>query len=291
MKSMTGFGRADRTVQGFRIHVEVQSINQKRGLDVSLNLPREYSHLEQPLRDLAGAGLSRGRVSLSLTVKAVHPGGEFRIDRKRLKDVHKELKALGKELDLPGEVSLEFLLKIPGVILAGEAATAPETLQKEVLAVAKVALAQMHAFRDREGAHLAKELKRLFVGVGKKVTSIDRMSGRAKRDLRLGLERRLREAGLVVGPDDERVAREVVLLVEKSDLTEELARLEAHLMEAVRLLSSGDPAGRTLEFLLQEIGREVNTIGSKSQTLAITQDVVAIKAELEKIREQIQNLE
>ncbi len=290
MKSMTGFGRAIADISGWRVEVEVQSVNQKRGLDLHISTPREYAQLERPLREVASGAALRGRLSLALQVKAPPAPEGLNINRAKLKAAHREALELARDLGLTESVSLDFLLRLPGVLESTVRPPDPEALGKATARAARAALADWNAFRQREGAHLARELARLLTGIRKHVARINASVSKAKTHLGDSLKKRLREAGLELGRDDERVAKEIALLIERADVTEELARLAAHLDEAARLISSGGE-GRTLEFLLQEIGREVNTIGSKSQSLPITRSVVAIKAELEKMREQIQNLE
>ncbi|GAB4244118.1 MAG: YicC family protein [Candidatus Methylacidiphilales bacterium] len=290
MKSMTGFGRGSAEVHGWRIEMEVQSVNQKRGLDLNFLLPRDYTFLERILRQEAGRAAARGRLTLSLQIKAPPAPEGLRVNRARLKAAHREALELARDLGLAEPASLDFLLKLPGVLETPSPAPDPAVLEKAVLQATRTALANWNAFRQREGSHLVRELGRLLALIQKQVARLHKAAGQAKAHLGSSLKKRLREAGLELGRDDERVAKEIALLVERADVTEELARLDAHLDEARRIISSGGEV-RPLEFLLQEIGREVNTVGSKSQSLAISRCVVTIKADLEKMREQIQNLE
>lgn len=290
MNSMTGFGRATAQIQGWHLDIEAQSVNQKRGFDLLISTPRDYSFLERPLREAAVGAASRGRLTLTAQVKAPPAPQGLRVNRNHLRAAHREAQQLAKDLGLPAPTSLEFLLRLPGVLETSPQPPNPETLCQAAADATRRALTAWNRFRQREGAHLARELARLLTLIQRHLTPIRSAAGKAKTSLATSLHQRLRDAALDIRPDDDRIAREIALLVERADITEELARLTAHLEEARRLIRAGGEA-RPLEFLLQEVGREVNTIGSKSQSLTITRSVVAIKAELEKMREQLQNLE
>lgn len=290
MKSMTGFGKGAVEVKGWRVEVEVQSVNQRRGFDLVVSVPRDHGYLERFLREVCAGVAGRGRLTVSVGVRPPPAPDGLGVNRARLRAVREAARDLAEELGVAEPASLEFFLGLPGVLEPVGGQAEPEVLGQAAIRAARAALKEWDGFRAREGKELARELARLLGAARRQVVRMAAAAGKAKVDLGASLRRRLREAGLELGRDDERVAKEIALLVERADITEELARLGSHLEEAGRLIGAGGE-GRALEFLLQEAGREVNTIGSKTQSLAISRCVIALKGDLEKMREQIQNLE
>jgi len=293
MRSMTGFGRAEAKLPGFRLRVEINSVNNKKGLDVLVNLPREFASAENRVRELVERKIDRGRVSLqaALDRAGAQKKNGLQIDKQRLATLHKELKTLARETGCSEELSLEFLLKLPGVMNDAAGPAMGEAEEKVLLKTVDSALAEFLNFREREGSFLAKDLISLFHKLEDTVKRIEKLRPKLTQQYRETLRKRIADAGVDLPPDDERLQKELVLFADRSDVSEEIKRLEAHFTEARRILKIKKPGGRTLEFLLQEIGREVNTIGSKANALEISQAVIDLKTELEKIREQVQNLE
>lgn len=293
MKSMTGFGRAEARSGGRKLQVEISSVNSRKGLDLQISLPRELAALESGLRTQVQEALSRGRVTVEVACRTgeTASGPELRIDAARLKAARRQVMAAARAVGVPGEVSLEFLLRLPGVAGESQREADAAALAPALTATAAKALEAFQKSRAREGAFLCRDLKSKFAAIGKLADEVAaRKDGHTARH-REALARRLKEAGLNLPLDDDRLARELALFADRSDISEELTRLAAHLEEARRLLSTASAIGRNLDFLLQEIGREINTIGSKANDLEISRRVVAMKTELEKIREQAQNLE
>ncbi|MDR1305251.1 MAG: YicC family protein [Verrucomicrobiales bacterium] len=292
MKSMTGFGKAEASVAGRKIKVEISSVNNRKGLDLIVSVPREFAALEQELRELAQTGLSRGRVTVSVSVSdSVAGNGGLGVNKNLLRHYHRELKALAKELSVSDTVGLDLLLRLPGVLGEGAAGADDERTRTAVTGIFTQALAALQKSRAREGAFLCQALAGQFGGLRKAVADIARRKDAVLARYRENLQKRLAAAALTVAPDDERLLKELVIFSDRCDISEEVTRLRAHFAEARRLLQTADAIGRNLDFLLQEIGREVNTIGSKANDLAISRAVVTLKTELEKIREQAQNLE
>jgi uncharacterized protein (TIGR00255 family) len=293
MKSMTGFGRAEARAGGRTLQVQISSVNSRKGLDLQINLPRELAALESSVRAQVQEALSRGRVTVEVACRTADnaSGPELRIDVARLKAARRQVLAAARAAGVTGEVSLEFLLRLPGVISESTPEADAATLAPTLTATVAKALESFQKSRAREGAFLCRDLKSKFAAIGKLVAAVAaRKEGHTAR-YREALARRLKEAGLELPLDEERLARELALFADRSDISEELTRLAAHLEEARRLLTTATAIGRNLDFLLQEIGREINTIGSKANDLEISRRVVAMKTELEKIREQAQNLE
>lgn len=293
MKSMTGFGKAEHRSGGRELQVEISSVNNRKGLDVQINLPRDWSALEAGLRAQVQDALSRGRVLVSVSCRvaerATRPA--WRIDAMRLKEAHREVQAAARKVGLSGEVSLEFLLRLPGVLEEAEPQADVAALEPALTTTVAKALEAFQKSRTREGAFLCRDLKSKFAAIGKMARLVAARKADHTARHRDALVRRLKEAGLEIPMDDDRLAKELALFADRSDISEELTRLAAHLAEARRLLSTASAIGRNLDFLIQEIGREINTIGSKANDLEISRHVVAMKTELEKIREQAQNLE
>jgi len=283
-------------VSGQRYKVEFSSVNSKKGVDLLVSLPREFSSLEKELRDLIEKEISRGRITVSVQpVSGKRNNGSsekvISIDRTKLKAYHREFKLLGKELGAGDQVSLEFLLRLPGVMQENAVEVPVEKAGPELLKLTAKALQDFQKSRDREGRHLCLDLGDRFVLIEGYQEKVAALQPGVLKKYRENLQQRIKEAGIEVAADDERLLKEIVLFSDRSDVSEEQTRLKAHLAEARRLLKSPKSIGRNMDFLIQEIGREINTTGSKANDITISKLVVEMKTELEKIREQVQNLE
>lgn len=291
---MTGFGIADAAVAGGRLQVEVRSVNH-RHFNLQLKVPAELQRLESEIRDRLRERIVRGHVTVSARwIEEPPRGASLRLDLERASQVVTALRQLQTELSLSGEIDLGWVVRQPDVLQpAGDQRTAVDPA--EVLIVVDAALEAMVAMRQVEGAALQAELDRLLSGLEAHLAVVEERAPRrvvAERD-------RLRAAvaALLDGrtPDDARLAQEIALLADRLDITEELVRLRTHLAACRTALRSGATpsggGGRQLGFLGQELLREINTIGSKANDAAITQAVVAMKGELERFREQVENVE
>jgi uncharacterized protein (TIGR00255 family) len=290
---MTGYGRGEAAQDGFKITVEVSSVNRKQ-TDITVHLPRELETLEPQVRDEINRVIARGRLTVRV---AVHTGegrvaGKPRLDVALARAYAEEYRRLTKKLKLPDLVTLELLARSPGVVHSAdevEDATAFWPGVKKALARAMAGVARM---RRREGAHLARDLQARMKVIRRAVTRIREQAPRVAGRYREQLRERVKAAGLELpSADDERLVKEVVYFAERSDITEELTRLESHFQQFEDCLKSSEPVGRTLDFLSQEMNREINTIGSKANDSLISREVVIVKAELERFREQVQNVE
>jgi uncharacterized protein (TIGR00255 family) len=293
MKSMTGYGTARIQKDGVTVQVEIFSVN-KKGLELFINSPRELSSKERVFKELIEKKIQRGRVNLNIQVfqkKAEEKDAKLPIDEKVLKSYVKQMKAIGKKVGLSGDLEWEDILVIPGLFQFNP----KEDREKEwgditVKAVEK-ALQQFVVSREREGQFLAKEILGKFKMIDGIVTKVKKIAPRVVEAYRNNLRDKISNANLPLPATDDFIRREILLFTDRSDISEELTRLDAHLKEANRLMKSKETVGRNLDFLLQEINREVNTTGSKANNLEISQHVVLLKTELEKIREQVQNIE
>jgi uncharacterized protein (TIGR00255 family) len=295
VRSMTGFGRAEVRGDTLVVTVEARSVNQ-RHLDVALRLPRALSALEMEARRAVSARLERGRVDVAVQVAAVGEQAGQRIvaDAALAREYVARARALGAELTdlgVGGGLTLEWLLQRPGVVRLEEAeaaeAVVPWSLLEQALGRA---LDELIERRTAEGERLAQELRGLHADLTSIVETMATRApaGVARREERLRERLRALLGGIV---DETRILTEAAVWADKSDITEELARLRAHLAELLLVLDKAGPVGRPLEFLLQELGREVNTVASKADDLELSQAALAGKAVLEKMREQVQNLE
>ena len=293
MKSMTGYGRGESARDGFKITVELSAVNRRQS-EISVNLPRELELLEAPVRDAINAQIARGRVVARITIHAAdgNLGARARINLPLARAYAAELNRLAKQLKLPDRVTLDQLARAPGVFQTDEELVETENIRPAVDAALKQALAALVKMREREGAHLAEDLAKRIRIMRQCAGKIQKQAPVTAENYRQLLVERIRGAGLEnIAPDDERLLKEVVLFADRTDISEELTRLQSHFGQFEDCRKSKEPVGRTLDFLAQEMNREVNTIGSKANDAVISREVVTLKAELEKFREQAQNVE
>jgi uncharacterized protein (TIGR00255 family) len=290
---MTGYGRGDSSKDGFKITVELSSVNRKQ-TEISVTLPREMEMLEAQVRDLINRHIARGRLTVraSLHAGASNSSARMHLNVPLAKAYARELNNLAKQLKLPGPVTLDQLARAPGVLQTDEELAVEEDLWPAVEKALKQALAQMVKMREREGAHLAQDLAHRIAVMRQSAAQIQKHAPTVAERYRQQLIERIKSAGLEApGMDDERLLKEVVYFADRSDISEELTRLQSHFQQFEDGRKSKEPVGRMLDFLAQEINREVNTIGSKANDSLISREVVTLKAELEKFREQAQNVE
>jgi uncharacterized protein (TIGR00255 family) len=296
VRSMTGFGRAEVRGDALVVTVEARSVNH-RHLDVALRLPRALSPLELDARRLVSTRLERGRVDVAVQLSALpgQPTQRIVIDAALAREYATRARALAAELGdlgVTGDVTLTWLLERSGVVRTEEAEPADAALPWPLLEQALGrALDQLVERRAAEGERLARELRALHTELG---GIVDVMVARAPAAVQRREERlreRLRTLLGAPGIDEARVLTEAAVWADKADIAEELTRLRAHLAEWTIVLDKGGAVGRALDFLLQELGREVNTVASKADDLELSQAALAGKGVLEKMREQVQNLE
>lgn len=292
MKSMTGFGTGSATLPGGRIVVEIKSVN-ARFLELKLTLPRSQQALEPELRGLAQSRITRGRVDLTIRREGVERRQvrlEPDIDLARA--TVRAWRKLQRELELPGEVDLALLRdsRLELLRLVEEGGDPEEEARATRRAVSR-ALDVHERERRREGRHLQRDMRQRT----RRLENLRAACATRAKELKgLVRERLLSRVQSIEGIgtiDPQRIVQEVALVVERGDVSEELTRLESHLSALSSLLAESEPAGKRIEFLLQEVLREFNTIGSKANHLPITEAVLAAKGELEKLREQAANIE
>ena len=291
MRSMTGYGRGESDRGGAKISVEVNSVNRKQS-DIMVNLPRELSALEPRVRQVVSERLARGRTNV---VVGYDPSAQnartLALDRSLARSYHDGMRSLQKELGVTGEITIEMILQAPGVLRFAEDGLTPNDSWPALEEALSNALDELVRMRAREGKHLAKDLIRRLKVVRQSLKEVGRIHPAIAQRYRATLLDRIHKAGLELQPNDERLIKEVAFFADRSDVSEELIRLESHLAQFAHHLRRDEPVGRTLEFITQEISRELNTLGAKASDAEISCHVVACKSEVEKIREQIQNLE
>ena len=292
VRSMTGYGRGVAAAGGLRVEIRATSINRKQ-LDVQVNFAREFAELEPRLQAEVRGALSRGRVTLLVDVirSAAVRRQEVHVDEDLAAAYHAALQKATKRLGLPDNVDATFLMSLPEVVQLAPPAQELERVWTVAQRALAAALKALVAMRTREGTALRRDIETRLAGLEKRADQIATYAPEVSRRYREQLLARLREAGQGDLAADERVIREVALLADRADITEELTRLRSHFVQVRALLGGREPPGRALDFLAQELFREINTIGSKANATAISHIVVGFKAELEQIREQAQNIE
>ncbi len=285
---MTGHGRGTVSAHGVQVVVECFSVNRKQG-EVSVTVPREMQWMEPQVREQVLKQVARGKVQVGIAIERAPGAAATSIDQKAAADFLQQARALQKKLKITGEVTLETVLAAPGVLKTSDASGREAwPLVKKALGLA---LDAMLIMRDKEGAHLKKELQRSINGMAALVKRVRVLAPNVPRRQRENLSRRLEAASLPVDALDARLVTEIAVFAERCDITEELARLDSHFAQFRENLAADGPVGRTLEFLAQEMGREWNTTGSKANDAEISRLVVEAKAELDRLREQLANIE
>jgi len=291
MKSMTGYGRGECSERGFKVTVEVSSVNRKQ-TEIAVNLPRDLEVLEAQIRDEINRAVARGRLTVRVAVHAADGPAQSHINTGLARVYVRELRALAKELKLADAVTLDLLARAPGVLQPAASISEADELWPATAKALKQALQVMIKMREREGSVLARDLKSRVAFMRKGVARIAQRAPEVVERYREQLTKRIKSAGLEAPAlEDERLLKEVFYFADRSDVSEELTRLGSHFQQFDDCVQSSEPMGRTLDFLAQEINREINTLGSKANDSAISRDIVLLKAELEKFREQVQNVE
>lgn len=291
IRSMTGFGRASCSMDGREVIAELKSVNH-RYLDISFRLPRSLSFLEEPVRAMLSSALSRGHVDVSLIYKNTRRDARtVSIDRALLAEYLEAAAAAADEFRLPNDITLSRALELPDVTVITEAEDDRDAILEVVRCAVSDALADLTRMREREGDRLRLDLiSKLDSTIGIR-DRIALCAPNVVEDYKRRLYERIGDMLSEVEVDRARLATEIAIYADKVGIDEELVRLKSHIDAMLSMLSAGNPVGRKLDFLVQEMNREFNTIGSKANNSDISALVIDGKAEIEKIREQIQNIE
>jgi len=291
LRSMTGFGASDLATAAGRYTVEARSLNH-RFLEIMVRLPRELAPLEDRIRALVQGRVLRGRVEVAIMRENYGKRlRTVRIDLDLAKAFASALNELKQALELPGSPDLAMLSALPDLIRIEEQKEDLEAAWTAIAEGLEVALSRLVAMREREGARLASDLGQRVRRLAERADEIERRAPLVVQEHAARLTRRIEELIGMPPVDEGRLAAEVAIFADRSDIAEETTRLRSHLAQMQQMLIGDGPAGRTLEFLVQELGREANTIGSKANDVEISRAVIAVKGDLESLREQIQNLE
>ncbi len=296
LKSMTGYARARRSNELGEVVATARSVN-RRGLDLHIHTGENLEAFEPALRAAANRHVKRGHLSLRVKFTPAHAGAGAALNRPLFEAYLKAVEEARRDYGVEGEPRLDTALRIPGMLAqAAEEEEAPEGLEALVVEAAEAALAALDEFRAREGADLKRILKELNESIRRDVEAVETCRMPAMEHYRARLEQRLKELTQGMDLDAQRLAQEAAILADKSDIAEEVGRLKVHAQELDAMLEAGGEAGKKLDFLMQEMSRETNTILSKTGGagefgLRVTSLALEIKANIERIREQALNLE
>ncbi len=290
-RSMTGFGRAGYTASGLDITVELKSVNH-RYFEFTSRLPRGYMYLEEKLKSFCQQQISRGKLEVSVIIEDKGAETAAVEANTALAEAYlNAVKGLSERLRVKNDVKMSSLMNIPELFTVKKQMLEEETVTSAVLAAAEEAMGSFIAMRDAEGEKLKADVLSRADEILRKVEYIEERSPETVTAYRQRLEQKIRELIADVQVDEQRLLTETAVFADKVAVSEETVRLRSHIEQLRQLLDGGGPVGRKLDFIVQEMNREANTIGSKAQDIDIARTVVDIKSEIEKIREQIQNIE
>ena len=291
VKSMTGYGRARETLNGRDITVELRSVN-NRYLDCTVKMPRTYVFAEDAIKSRVQKAISRGKVDVFVTIDTTAADvSVVAVNEPLARSYYEALKSLKDTFALEGEITPVALAKFPDVLTVTRAEEDLEAVAADICAVLDKALQAYNEMRAVEGQRLADDISGRVSTIESVVTKVEERSPQTVAEYRARLTAKMTEVLQSTTIDESRILTEAAIFSDKIAVDEETVRLRSHIAQLRTMLESDQPVGRKLDFLIQEVNRECNTIGSKCNDLTIAQDVVNMKAEVEKIREQVQNIE
>lgn len=288
---MTGFGRGEATVDQWKINVELSGVNRKQ-IDVSVNLPSALVELEGDVRRSVTESISRGRIGVRVNLE--HTGNraaKLAFDEELARQYIEAAKTLSALGEIETRLTAADLFRAPGLFRLEDSEVDASDLLDTLLEAVGDGLSRLSEMQTQEGEHLRADLIARLNAIEEEARQIAELSPKVPATHRENLMKRLHESGLEVALDDDRVLKEIGLFADRCDISEELTRIDSHLAQFRTYLESDEPVGRPLDFLCQEFNRELNTIGSKANDANIAQGIVRSKTELEKIREQVQNVQ
>jgi uncharacterized protein (TIGR00255 family) len=288
--SMTGYGKAEAPLGDLMVAVEVRSVNH-RFCEVAARLPKSLTSFESRFRKVIQHRVARGRVDLAVTTGGEHPARRLVLDTQLARQYYDAFKTLQYELGLSGDITLPLVVNSRDVVTFVEHDTDGGDLANHVEALLERAVSELEIMRRQEGETIALDLLQRVRDIARRLDEIAQRAPLIVQEYSVRLHHRVTVLAQGVDLDRERLAQEVALQAERCDYTEEVTRLRSHLAQCERMLKTHGAVGRPLDFLLQEMNREINTIGSKANDAEVALAVVAVKSDLEKLREQIQNLE
>lgn len=289
--SMTGFGRGEVTTEVGTIVVEMKTVNH-RYLDIAIRAPKEFNSLEENMRGVIRQALARGRVDVFVRfTPSLEQAPTVTVNLALAKAYLAQVQVLQEEVELQGQLTPRELLELPQVVRLDEPVLDPELLQVPLVEVTQAALARLTEMREQEGWRLVSDMRERLATLTELLAAVAERSPEVVTEYRQKLTQRLQDMLPEGMLDEARLAQEVALLADRACITEEIVRLRSHFAQFEALLGREEAIGRQLDFLVQEMNREINTIGSKANDAKIARLVVEMKSELEKIREQTQNIE
>ncbi len=291
IRSMTGYGGAKGTVQGLELSIELKSVN-NRFLDTSVRLPRTYLFAEEAVKAAVQRHISRGKVDVFVTVESAGTQDVVvKVNEPLLRGYLAALQQVSVICGVPNDATAMSLSRMPDVLTVEKAETDQDAVAAAITEVLEQALGEYDAMREREGEKLREDIASRVDTIERLVTRVEAESPRTVADYKARLEQKMREVLETAGIEESRILTEAAIFADKVAVDEETVRLRSHMAQMREMLAGDKPVGRKLDFLVQEMNREANTIGSKCQNADIAHVVVDIKAEIEKIREQVQNIE
>lgn len=291
LKSMTGYGRGEVTLHGRSFVVEVRSVN-NRYLDCNIRLPRPYAQAEDRIQQAVKAAISRGKVDLFITVENSDAEAvTVKVNEEMVSGYVTALRTMAEKYGLAGEVSIDLIAKLPDVLKVEKAPEDMDELTGDLLEAVNAALADFTGMREREGEKLCADLSGRLDTLEAYVARVEARSPETVAAYRERLTARIQEVLADRQLDEGRILTEAAIFADKVAVAEETVRLRSHISQFRGMIEGSQPIGRKLDFLIQEMNRETNTIGSKCNDLALSTIVVDMKAEIEKLREQVQNVE
>lgn len=291
LRSMTGYGSSERTVNSRRIRVEVRSVNQ-RFLDIQIKAPRILLQIEDRVKRALESAMARGRVTVYVEWHDAEAASSTTVNLTAARGLVDSLRRLQSELKLPGEITVGLVASQPQIIEQLEETPSADEMWGDFSPALDKALSELVAMREREGAELARDFTARLDAIEQLTKTLEKAAPRASAVEKARLAERVKSLmgeGMTV--DESRLAQELAMAAERSDYTEEVVRLKSHVSQTRHCLTASEPVGKRLNFLIQEMHREVNTVGSKNSEPAVGTAVIALKEEVEKLREQVQNIE
>lgn len=291
IKSMTGYGSGKAELGGKTFTVEIKSVN-SRYSDFSIKMPRVYTFLEDPVRKAASARINRGKVDIYINVESSGDDDSVvKVNEALAREYLEGLRSLSASLNISSNATAETFLRIPDVFTVDKADEDEALILKTVLDALSIALDGFDAMRIAEGEKLAGDLREHLGFILNATSEVEKRSPEIVTEYRARIEERVRDILGSATYDETRLLTEVAIFADKVNVNEETVRLKSHVDQFSKMLDEGGSVGRKIDFLIQEMNREINTIGSKSNDLDVARIVIDVKAEIEKLREQIQNVE
>ena len=291
IKSMTGYGSAKGTVEGLEITVELKSVN-NRYLDSSVRLPRSFLFAEEAIKSAVQSHISRGKVDVFVSVDSSQAGDmTVRVNEPLLKGYIEAIRHIAEEYSLSDDMTAMSVSRFPDVLSVEKKDLDAEAISAGICAIAEEALRDFDTMRQREGAKLRDDVLSRLDTIDKLVSAVESEAPNTVAEYRKRLEQKMQEVLGATGIDENRILAEAAIFADHSAVDEETVRLRSHMSQLTTMINGSSPTGRKIDFLIQEFNREANTIGSKCQNSQIAHVVVDLKSEIEKIREQIQNIE